>query len=128
MGCGVSWGTDYDFECLTPADIIDQSASVRVLADDASDRGEALCLDLAVEVLKMRRQRMLVLASYILELRAPGIMSRMSNEDDVLREAGNALLGINTDVAEAEGALRVFEESMQVRQSLREAAAAAGYV
>ena len=94
--------------------------------DDASERGEALLLDLQVEVLKMRRQKMLVLASYILEVRAPGIVSRMPNEHDILREAGNALHGIDADVAEREGALREFEEGMQVRQSLR-AAAAAGY-
>ena len=72
--------------------------------------GQALVLELAVEVLKLRRQKMLAMAEDILEARCPGIHRSLVNwtEEDVLCEAGEALKCITQDLEDAQEDLASF--------------------
>ena len=70
--------------------------------------GHDLVLDLQVELLKMRRQKMVALARCVLNARCPGIGHRIENDDDVLREAGYALSIINQDIEDAQDELVNF--------------------
>ena len=79
------------------------------MSRDALD-GEALVLELAAEVLKARRQKMIAMAKNILEVRRPGISQSFASwtEEDVLREAGEVLMCITQEYEEARDNLMTF--------------------
>ena len=79
------------------------------MSRDALD-GEALVLELAAEVLKVRRQKMIAMAKNILEVRRPGISQSFASwtEEDVLREAGEALMCITQEYEESCDNLMTF--------------------
>ena len=79
------------------------------MSRDALD-GEALVLELAAELVKARRQKMIDMAKDILEVRRPGISQSFASwtEEDVLREAGEVLMCITQEYEEARDNLMTF--------------------
>lgn len=64
--------------------------------------GDAIRAELDLEVLTVKRRRLVELSKEVLEARCPGFCSRASlTEDEYLREASCALAGISNDVEEA---------------------------
>ena len=64
--------------------------------------GNAIRAELDLEVLTVKRRRLVELSREVLEARCPGFCSRASlTEDEYLREASCALAGISNDVEEA---------------------------
>ena len=80
------------------------STKRKAQASDASEArvGDAIRAELDLEVLVLKRQKLIELSKEVLEARCPGFCARAQcSDDEYLREASHALAAITNDVDDA---------------------------